>query len=107
MLLICNRKSFLLLDLEDKDDFLKTASSCKSLSNVKWLLFKWFKHYPRAVYEGMVCTGLYIYELEVPYFDGTNANYTNEEEYYFDYIVMQYDLFGYERYDKRDVLILD
>lgn len=107
MLLICNRKSFLLIDLENTSDFLKTAGGCKNLNDARWLLFKWFHHYPVAVYEGMIYTGLYVYELEVPLFDGTNANYNNEEEYYFEYIVMQYDLFGYEKYDKMDVLLWD
>lgn len=107
MLLICNRKSFILIDLEDKNDFLKTASSSKSLSDVKWLLYKWFQHYPDAVYEGIVDTGLYIYELVVPYFDGTNANYTKDEDYYYDYICRTYDLFGYVQYPKTEVLKWD
>lgn len=104
MLLICNRKSFLLVDLEDRNDFLKCASSSKSLDDVKWLLFKWFQHYPEAIVEGIVSTGLYIYELAVPLWDGTNANYTNSEEYYYDYICRIYDLFGFVRYDKTEVI---
>lgn len=103
MLLVCGFKSFILMDLDSKD-FIQVASSCRGLSNIRTLLFKWFQYYPREWCEEILETRVRTYIVDVPEFDGTNANYKNSQDYYNSYITSKYGLLGYEYYDKTEVL---
>ena len=104
MLMICCKHSFILMDLDNHNDFIKTTGSRKDLGMLKLLLYKWFQYYPSSFEECMLEHNLWVYHIEVPVWDNTNANYNNEEDFYHDYIVNKYDLFGYVRYHKEDLL---